>query len=151
MHIDLQARLLYGAAHIRNGYLEPTTKLGAAVISIIAHSYDDAFPALVWTTFPEFISMGAPFYCTAAQINKAGQVVADRIESNGWEVSKDSVVFRSTKDMEGQFRRLADALRLNDAERRTLFEAVTRWVVADRRLDPNMNPADPDAKRLTVH
>jgi hypothetical protein len=31
-----------------------------------------------------------------------------------------------------------------------MFAAVKRWVVADRRLDPNMDPQDPDAKRL-VH
>jgi hypothetical protein len=50
--------------------------------------------------------------------------------------------------MRDAFRRLADRLKLNDADRIELFKCVQRWVVADRRLDPTFDPKDPDAKRL---
>jgi hypothetical protein len=48
-------------------------------------------------------------------------------------------------------RRLADRLKLTDQERLEFFTCVKRWLVADHRLDPTMDPADPDAKRLTIH
>jgi hypothetical protein len=48
-------------------------------------------------------------------------------------------------------RRLADRLKLSDQERLEFFTCVKRWLVADLRLDPTMDPMDPDAKHLTVH
>jgi hypothetical protein len=50
--------------------------------------------------------------------------------------------------MQNDFRRLADRLKLSDADRIEMFKCVQRWVVADRRLDPSFDPRDPDAKRL---
>ena len=53
--------------------------------------------------------------------------------------------------LRNDFRRLADKIKLSDADRVELFAAVKNWVVADRRLDPTMDPKDPDAKRLVLH
>jgi hypothetical protein len=50
--------------------------------------------------------------------------------------------------MRDAFRRLADHVKLNDPERIELFKYAQRWVVADRRLDPTLDPQDPDARRL---
>jgi hypothetical protein len=41
-------------------------------------------------------------------------------------------------------------MHFRDKERIEFFEMVKLWLAADERLDPNMNPNDPDAKRL-VH
>lgn len=130
---------------------ETEGKLHAVVMSVLAHNFDEAMPVLMQIVFPGFIVGEEPIknaiYSSAARIDKAGCVVADKI-SRGGVKEKDSVVFSSEIEMRGEFRRLADRMKLSDADRAEMFYAVRRWVVADRRLDPNMNPQDPDAKRL---
>ncbi len=129
---------------------EAKGQLGAVVLSVISHNYDEALPVLLRLVFPGFTSIAAPFYCTIAKIDKTGAVVADCVTKDG-QIIKDSVVFRSESEMEGQFRRLADRLKLNDADRIEMFKCVQHWCPADRRLDPSFDPKDPDAKRLVVH
>lgn len=129
-------------------------KLQAVVMSVLAHNYDEAMPALMTLAIPGFQVGRTPIrhaiYCSAARVDKAGRVVADMVTRNGRKI-KNSVVFTSEVQMQGVFRRLADKMKLPDDQRIEMFHAVQRWVVADRRLDPTMNPKDPDAKRLTVH
>lgn len=134
-----QARVLAGSG----GHL------GAVVLSVLAHNYDEAMPTLLRLVFPGFTSIAAPFYCTAGKVDKAGRVVADVVTRTG-EIVKDAEVFASEEKLRDEFRRLADRLKLSDPDRIELFKCVQRWVVADRRLDPNFDPRDPDAKRL-VH
>jgi hypothetical protein len=126
---------------------EAKGQLGAVVLSVLAHSFDDAMPVLLRIVFPGFTSIVAPFYCTAAKVAKTGAVVADCVTKSG-SIVKDSVVFPSEQVMQDQFRALADRLKLCDEERIALFKCLQRWVVADRRLDPTFDPKDPDAKRL---
>jgi len=121
--------------------------LGAVVLSVLSHNFDEAMPALLRLVFPGFTSITAPFYCTAGKVDKTGAVVADVVTKTG-DIVKDSVVFASEAQLQTEFRRLADRLKLNDADRIEMFKCVQRWVVADRRLDPNFDPKDPDAKRL---
>lgn len=121
--------------------------LGAVVLSVLAHTYDDAMPTLLRLVFPGFTSIAAPFYCSAAKVDKAGRVVAD-VVTRGGQIVKDAKVFDSEVQMRDAFRLLADRLKLSDADRIELFKCAQRWVVADRRLDPNFDPKDPDAKRL---
>lgn len=121
--------------------------MGAVVLSVLAHSFDDAMPVLLRIVYPGFTSIAAPFYCTAAKVDKAGRVVADVVTKDG-QVVKDAKVFDDEIQMRDAFRRLADRLKLSDPDRIELFKSVQRWVVADRRLDPTFDPKDPDAKRL---
>lgn len=129
-------------------------KLQAVVMSVLAHNYDEAMPVLMQVAFPGFRVGATPIshaiYCSAARIDKSGRVVADMVSRTGRKI-KNSIVFMSELDMQNAFRRLADMMKLDDHERIEMFHAVQRWVVADRRLDPTMNPHDPDAKRLTAH
>lgn len=127
-----------------------TGKTGAVLLSVLAHNYDGAMLALLKVVFPGFKSITAPFFCTAGKVAKTGHVVADMVTKTG-KIAKDFPVYRNEIELRGDFRRLADGLKLSDPERVELFAAVKRWVVADRRLDPNMDPMDPDAKRLVVH
>jgi hypothetical protein len=131
-----QARCLMGARSWQK----------AIVLSVLAHNFDDAMPALLATLYPGFRSITEPFLTTAARIAKTGAVVAD-VRMRG-RIVKDMVLYRSEAGLRNDFRRLADQLKLNDADRVELFSAVKRWVVADRRLDPTMDPRDPDAKHL---
>lgn len=125
-------------------------QLGAVVLSVLAHNFDEAMPVLLRIVFPGFTSIVAPFYCTAAKVDKSGAVVADCVSKEG-QIIKDAIVFGSEGLMQDQFRGLADRLKLGDADRIELFKCVQRWVVADRRLDPTFDPKDPDAKRLVTH
>jgi hypothetical protein len=121
--------------------------MGAVVLSVLSHNFDDAMPALLRLVFPGFTSIAAPFYCTAGKVDKSGRVVADVVTKHGL-VVKDAEVFASEEKLRDEFRRLADRLKLSDPDRIELFKCVQRWVVADRRLDPTFDPKDPDAKRL---
>ncbi len=126
-------------------------EIGAVVLSMLAHSFDDALPTLLRAVFHDFVSIKPPFICSAAKVDKAGRVVADIVIAHDELVRSDQPIFRSLDQMKGACRRLADKMKLTDQERVEFFTVAKRWVVADRRLDPNMDPRDPDAKRLVVH
>jgi len=126
--------------------------LGMVVLSVLDHSFDEAMPMLMHLLFPGFVSVTTPFICSHGKINKRGHIVADVLwYSDGRLPVKNVVIFRSTRGLEKSFRELADRLKLSDKDRRELFAAARRWVAADERLDPTMDPRDPDAKRLTVN
>jgi hypothetical protein len=138
-----QARVLLAAQAKTDGVI------GAVALSVLAHNYDDAMMPLLQVLFPGFESITPPFLCSAGKVDKSGAVVADMVERAG-KIVKNYRLYRDEIALRDDFRRLADELKLADADRVELFGAVKRWVVADRRLDPNMDPQDPDAKRL-VH
>lgn len=122
-------------------------QIGAVVLSVLSHNYEEALPTLLAVIFPGFTSIAAPFYCSAGKVAKGGHVVADVVTKDGT-IIKDAKVFDNETQMRDAFRQLADRIKLNDADRTELFKCVQRWVVADRRLDPSFDPKDPDAKRL---
>jgi hypothetical protein len=76
--------------------------------------------------------------------------MADVVQKDGT-ISKNVGLYRNTLKLRDAFRRLADRLKLDDQERLEMFSALKRWVVCDYRLDPTMDPQDPDAKRLVAH
>lgn len=129
---------------------ETSGDLSLVVMSILAHNFDEAFIVLCHVVFPGFEGLKLPGFVSAAKVNKAGQVVADFATVNGV-IEKDFVVFKSEMQMTAVLRKLADVMKFTDQERIEFFVAARRWLVADRRLDPTMNPMDPDAKRLVVH
>lgn len=121
--------------------------VGIVLLSVLAHTFDDAMPAMMEVAFPGFKSISAPFLGSAGKVAKTGHIVADVVQRNGT-VSKDVAIYRNEVALRDDFRRLADRLALSDADRIEMFKCVQRWVVADRRLDPTFDPQDPDAKRL---
>ncbi len=134
-----QARCLAGAQG----------RTAMVLLSVRAHNYDEAMLPLLQVVFPGFTSITAPFLCTAGRVAKSGHVTADMVEKSSC-IVKNHALYRNETILRNDFRKLADRLKLADHERRELFTCVQRWVVADRRLDPTMDPKDPDAKRL-VH
>ena len=128
---------------------EARGKQFAVLLSVLAHNFDEAMPVLLRIVFPGFTSIRAPFLTTAARVGKSGQITADMVTING-QILKQAVLYSNEVELRDDFRRLADDLKLSDRDRCELFTAVKNWVVADTRLDPTMDPRDPDAKRL-VH
>jgi hypothetical protein len=124
--------------------------VGVVLLSVLAHTFDDAMPVLLRVAFPGLTSISAPFLTTCGRIAKTGHIVADVAWKDG-SIGKDVAIYNNEIELRDDFRRLADRLRLADRDRDEMFKCVQRWVVADRRLDPTMDPRDPDAKRLTVN
>lgn len=150
--VDFRDRI---ESELRQGWqarvlLASSGRMYMCVLSVLSHNFDDAMLTLLQVLYPGFYSIKAPFLCTAARVLKNGNVVAD-VVTKGGKILKWVKLFEDEKAMETAFRHLADDLKLNDQDRRELFAAVKRWVVCDYRIDPNMNPMDPDAKRLVVH
>lgn len=123
--------------------------VGMVILSVVADNFDGALLTLMQVTFPGFTSILPPFLCSSAKVAKNGTIVADMVNRFGC-IEKDVVLYANEIALRDDMRRLADRLLLTDAERIEMFKCVQRWVVADRRLDPTMDPQDPDAKRL-VH
>ena len=123
--------------------------VGLSLLSVLAHNYDDAMFVLMRVAFPGFQSITAPFLCTCGKVDKNGVIVADVVQHDGT-IVRDALIYKSETVLHDDFRKLADKLKLSDTDRIEMFKCVQRWVVADRRLDPTMDPKDPDAKRL-VH
>lgn len=124
-------------------------QLKCALVSLFADNYDDALPFLLAAVLGDW-HIHTPFYCSNPKINKRGCIVADLAMPNNTKL-KDAVIFTSEQQMEYVFRKLADKLKLNDADRIDMFVCVQHWIKADQRLDPNFDRRDPDAKRLVVH
>lgn len=128
------------------------TPLGAVMLSVLAHNFDEHMPTLLRVVIPGYPNVPAPvpMIASAARIAKNGAVVAKVVDRDGTEYANHKI-YDSEIKMRDVFRRLADVLKFNDSDREQMFIAAQNWVVADRRLDPTMDPKDPDAKRLVVH
>ena len=123
-------------------------KTGAVLLSVLADSYDEIMLPLLKAVFPGFIEPALPCLISSGRIGKTGAIFAMVMFEGG--VRQQRVIYFNLTDMQTDFRRLADRAKLSDSERLELFDAVKKWVVADFRLDPSMDPQDPDARRL-VH
>jgi hypothetical protein len=121
-----------------------------ALESVLERTYEHILLIMIEAAFPfraRPIEPSLPCVASAVKVDKTGAVVGDIIDRDH-RVTKDVVIYRSEVEMQNDFRRLADRLKLSDADRIEMFKCVQRWVVADRRLDPSFDPRDPDAKRL---
>lgn len=111
--------------------------LFAVLMSMLAHAYPfDAMVTLMKVAFPGFRNIRPPFYSSAGKIMKGGEVAADLVGTD-LAITRNAQVFKNRSEMEGAFRTLADELKLDDTDRKALFEVVRRWIVADFGRDPN--------------
>jgi len=118
------------------------------LMSALCHSYEESSVLLYRLIFGSD-KVKAPYLESCGRVAKNGTIVARVRGRNG--LITEEVIYANEIALRDEFRRLADQLKLCDADRVELFGAVKRWVVADRRLDPTMDPKDPDAKRLRLN
>ncbi len=111
-------------------------KLAAVLLSVLAHNYDDAMPALLRAVFPGYTGVAAPFLCSAGRISARGRVYAKMVNRAETE-AVDTVLYRDETELQNAFRTLADTLKLSDTDRIDMFQAVARWIVCDYRINPN--------------
>ena len=122
-------------------------KTGAVLLSVITHQLEEYSIPLLKAVWPGFIEPSLPCLCSAGRIAKSGAIYATILSEMGRE---NRVLYKSEIEMRDDFRRLADRVKLTDNERILMFASLQNWIVADYRLDPTMDPLDPDARRL-VH
>jgi hypothetical protein len=108
-------------------------KLAAVVMIILFHNYAEAMPVLLRVVYPGFTDITKPFFCSGATILKNGKIVCALVNRAGERVIK--VVYGDEYELQADFRNLAELLKLSDAERVEMTEAVRNWVVADHRIN----------------
>jgi len=127
--------------------------MGLVLQSVIAEVYDaEVLATLMYCVDDEFEgAITGTFICSRAKVDRYGHVVADVVYGGDPVKSRDVVIFKDELSMRDMFRRLADHLRFSDRDRLEMFACLKRWCPSDMRIDPTMDPMDPDAKRLRVH
>jgi len=117
-----QAKVLATATH----------ELGAVATAIIAHEWPVAMPFLLRVVFGKS-DLEPPFLIGYATINKAGIVCCEMKRRDGMRCIAG--IYRSEIAMRDDFRKLADRLKLSDADRVALFGVLKKWVTCDLRID----------------
>lgn len=120
-----QSRALYAAKGI-------TAKvLGCALMN----EYAMAMPILLRVTFPNFKDVQLPALTGYATVWPSGRISCAMIDTN--RNRKVVEVYASEEEMRGGFRRLADELKLSDAERVEMFAVLKKWITRDLRVGVN--------------
>jgi len=114
---------------------EAPGKLGAVSLVVLAHSYYEAMDVLMRVALPG-VKVQPPCLTGTGYIDVSGKVICDMRSKAG--LICPCIVFDSEAELVGEFRRLADRMKLSDADRRELFAAVSRWVSQDQRIKPSV-------------
>jgi hypothetical protein len=113
-----------------------TGKMGAVCLVMLAHTYYEAMDVLLRVVLPG-VSITPPCLTGTARIAHTGKVMCSAIDENGI-FNLGIPVFDSEDELTGEFRKIADKLKLTDDERVELFKAVQNWVTADYRIKPSV-------------
>lgn len=120
---------------------EATGKQAAVVMAVLFHNYLPAMQIMLRVVFPKaplarngWVEISRPFLYGSATIVNTGKVVCGMVDKMGRKIP-NALIFDREAQLISMFRKLADHLKLNDAERVEMTEAVKRWVVADRRVN----------------
>lgn len=108
-------------------------RTAAVLLAVLAAEWPSVLPILLRVVFPGFQDIGRPFLRGYAQIMPSGAVVCEMVDRDGR--SMPSVIYDTQDRLLGDFRRLADRLKLKDEDRVTLFAVLGKWIVKDARVD----------------
>jgi len=132
-----QAKLLRTAR--ANRYYDKTAMV---LLSVLATSYDEMMLPLLHII--GLVEPPLPCLVTSGKIAKSGAIFATVMFEHGKE---NRVLYEDEIELRDSFRRLADRAMVHGDERAEMFTAIRNWLVADYRLNPTMDPMDPDARR----
>ena len=112
---------------------EARGRTAAVLLAVIAAEWPTVLPTLLRVVFPGFIDIDRPFLRGYAQIAPSGAVICEMVDRD----ANVAVVpiYESKDRLLGDFRRLADRLKLKDEDRVTLFAVLGKWIVKDARVD----------------
>jgi hypothetical protein len=106
---------------------------GAVMVAIAIEMYFDAIHALLHATFDGFKDLSLPALKGYGTVEESGHISCILV---GRDRSLQRVaVYDDEDEMINAFRRIADKLKLNDADRKGLFADLQAWVAADKRVD----------------
>ena len=108
-------------------------QIRAILIAAIAKEYPAALEILLKATFPGFVDIARPMIISYAYIDIGGRIIATMIEAD--DSKADVVVFENEGEFIMAMRRLADGLRLDDADRIAMFQVLQKWVKSDLRFN----------------
>lgn len=106
----------------------------AVLTAVLAKEYHQAF-AVIWRVTFGDQDVPNSFIAGYGRVFPSGRVVADVMGAD--RVKRPSVIFVSKDHYTAAMRRLADKLKLKDAERKEFFEVLSKWIVADMRIGPH--------------
>lgn len=109
-------------------------KTWRVAVAALAMDEPAKIPYLFNAIYHGFKDVERPFLAGYAVITKAGKVICGVVRSGSDSYDYD-VIYDSEDEMIGEFRRLADVLKLDDADRAALFEVLRKWVAADQRIN----------------
>lgn len=117
---------------------EADGKLQRVLLIALAKEYPGSLLHLLHATFGT-VEIGKPFYSGYATIVASGHLVCMQHDVDSNKLVWKGVV--RVYDSEDQFlkhtRRLADKLKLSDADRTDMFRVLQKWVTRDERKDVN--------------
>lgn len=100
---------------------------------IIALEWPTALPVLMRVVFPGFLDIKRPFLTGYAVTQIDGSVWCSMIDRDySW---CNVRVYDHERDLTAEYRAIADRLKLNDADRTMMFDALRKWVTSDLRID----------------
>jgi hypothetical protein len=111
-------------------------RMGAVVVTMLAHTYYEVMDVLLRIVFPGIV-VKPPCFTGTASITHDGRVICNMLDRDG-DLIIGVTIFASEDKFVLAFRRLADRLKLDDDDRKALFEAVQNWVTADHRIKPSV-------------
>jgi hypothetical protein len=109
-------------------------RAAAVLIAALVAEIPGAVPVLLRVAFPGFKDVKLPQLTGYATIAGSGRVICDIIDRNRVRCSGE-VIYESVEELRDDFRRLADKLKLNDAERKEMSQLLSKWVSSDLRYD----------------
>lgn len=120
---------------------ETKGKEAAVVLAVLFHNYLPAMQILMRVVFPTapiarngWVEISLPFYYGGAMIDKGGHIGCGMVTRDRRKIP-NARIFDREAQLVSMFRKLADRLKLNDADRTEMTEAVKRWVVRDMRVN----------------
>lgn len=113
----------------------------AVVLAVLFHNYHAAMQVLLRVVFPKaplagngWTEINRPFLIGAALIAPDGTICCDMMRRDGV-IAKRAPIYRGESSLLFDMRKLADKLKLADADRREMFGAIQNWIVRDMRID----------------
>lgn len=103
------------------------------VLVVFAKEYPAAMQILLRVSFANFIDITLPTITGYATIEPNGKITAQVMTKSRRKARW--IIWESEQAMRTEFGRVADKLKLDDADRIEMFGVLKKWIVADKRID----------------
>ena len=115
-------------------------RLMLVVTSMLAHAYPEHIEVLLRVVQPkcwdeEQRALRTPGLTSIGTVDHSGRVVA-MLKAAPASKPHEWVIYKSLDQFKQDLRRLADRLKLPDADRVEFFGCAQKWLASDRRVDP---------------